>query len=193
MGSSKGTLACEHKRGCVAIPKNLLLGPGRARRGSGALVRSNGVRRCRPPRKCIPVQPIGAASPFSVWPSPGRLLVEQDGVADHIDHDGGEQIDRHHHHPVQHGQNARQDVTTGSCAEKDGAWVRPGVVKNSAKAARTDQIVVDFVSQPGHTVLDTTIVDTVSVKPGKSLAWSAKSTPGLTRVACVIRQVQVPT
>jgi hypothetical protein len=66
------------------------------------------------------------------------------------------------------------------------------VVKNSATTARTYQIVVDFVTQPGDTVLGTKIVTTASVNPGATQAWSATSTPGLTHVACVVRQVQAP-
>jgi hypothetical protein len=89
-------------------------------------------------------------------------------------------------------KNARQDVSTGTCTLSGGDWVLSGVVKNSATTARTYQIVVDFVSQPGDTVLDTQIVTTASVKPAASLSWSAKSTPGLKNVACVIRQVQAP-
>jgi hypothetical protein len=90
-------------------------------------------------------------------------------------------------------KNARQDVsTTGACTQVGGNWVLKGVVRNSATTARTYQIVVDFVTQPGDTVLDTQIVTTASVKPAAGLTWSAKSTPGLTNVACVIRQVQAP-
>ena len=90
-------------------------------------------------------------------------------------------------------RNARRDVTTtGSCREVKGQWVLSGVVKNSATTARTYQIVVDFVTQPGDTVLDTKIVTTPSVSPGAIRVWSATSTTGLTHVACVIRQVQAP-
>ena len=90
-------------------------------------------------------------------------------------------------------RNARGDVTTtGSCHQGKGEWVLGGVVKNSATTARTYQIVVDFVTQPGDTVLDTKIVTTPSVNPGAIRVWSATSTPGLTHVACVIRQVQAP-
>jgi hypothetical protein len=95
--------------------------------------------------------------------------------------------------PFSMAKNARQDVTTsGPCAAVGGIWVLSGTVKNSAKTARTYQIVVDFVTQPGNTVLDTKIINTTSVGSGASLAWSAKSVPGLTHVACVIRQVQAP-
>jgi len=95
--------------------------------------------------------------------------------------------------PFDMAKNARQDVTTTrSCTEVKGLWVLSGVVKNSATSARTYQIVVDFVTQPGDTVLGTKIVTTASVNPGATQAWSATSTPGLTHVACVIRQVQAP-
>jgi hypothetical protein len=83
-------------------------------------------------------------------------------------------------------------VTTAPSTQVGGLWVLNGVVKNSAGTARTYQIVVDFVTQPGNTVLDTKIVTTASVKPGASLPWSAKSVGGLKNVACVIRQVQAP-
>ena len=71
-------------------------------------------------------------------------------------------------------------------------WVLSGLVKNSASTARDYQIVVDFVTQPGDTVLDTKIINTTSVNPGATLAWSTRSAPGLAHVACVIRQVQAP-
>jgi hypothetical protein len=90
-------------------------------------------------------------------------------------------------------KNARQDVTTPSpCRQTNGLWVLSGTIKNSAQAARTYQIVVDFVSRTGNTVLDTKVITTNPVPAGSSLPWSAKSTPGLTNVACVIRQVQAP-
>jgi hypothetical protein len=94
--------------------------------------------------------------------------------------------------PFSMARNARQDVTAGSCKEAGGLWVLSGTVKNSAKTARTYQIVVDFVNPVGNTVFDTKIVTTPSVRPAQSLAWSTNSVPGLTHVACVIRQVQAP-
>ncbi len=95
--------------------------------------------------------------------------------------------------PFSMAKNARQDVTTdGACTQVNGSWVLKGSVKNSAKTARTFQIVVDFVTQPGDTVKDTKIVTTPSVAPGASRAWSATGAPGLSHLACVIRQVQAP-
>jgi len=95
--------------------------------------------------------------------------------------------------PFSLAKNARQDVnTTGTCKEVDGTWVLTGTVVNSAKAARTYQIVVDFVNPVGNTVMDTRIVTTPSVRPGATSTWSAKSVAGLAHVACVIHQVQAP-
>ena len=98
----------------------------------------------------------------------------------------------HHHHPLRPGQERRKDVTTTVRVEFGGLWVLNGEIKNSASVARTYQIVVDYVTDPGDTVLDTQILNTKSVKPGASLAWVTKSEPGLTHVSCVIRQVQAP-
>lgn len=95
--------------------------------------------------------------------------------------------------PFSLSRNARHDVTTtGPCTEVAGSWILHGNVTNSAKTTRNYQIVVDIVSQPGDTVLDTRIVVTPRVAPGDKVPWSATSAPGLTDVACVIRQVQSP-
>ena len=94
--------------------------------------------------------------------------------------------------PFNVARNARQEVTTRSCREVGGVWVLSGTVNNSAKTARSYQIVVDFVNQNGNTVEDTKILNTASVRPGATVAWSAKSVAGLTDVACVIRYVQSP-
>lgn len=89
-------------------------------------------------------------------------------------------------------RNARQDVTMGPCTKVGGAWNLTGTVDNSAHTARSYQIVVDFVDRTGNTVLDTKIVTTAKVRHGARVPWSARSTPGLADVACVIRQVQAP-
>ena len=95
--------------------------------------------------------------------------------------------------PFSLAKNARRDVATdGPCTEAGGLWVLHGMVTNSATVSRTYQIVVDFVSQPGDTVLDTKVVTTPRVSPGSKLQWSATSTSGLTSVGCLIRQVQAP-
>jgi hypothetical protein len=120
----------------------------------------------------------GAASPTSTTKAPATGVSAQSTVATTI--------------PFSIARNARQDVTAGSCKEVGGLWVLNGMVKNSAKTARTYQIVVDFVNPVGNTVFDTKIVTTRRVRPAQSLAWSTNSVPGLTHVACVIRQVQAP-
>jgi hypothetical protein len=95
--------------------------------------------------------------------------------------------------PYSPAKNARQDVTTsGPCTLTGTSWILSGTVKNSSRSARTYQIVVDFVTQPGFTVLDTKIVTTASVGPGASLPWDATGAAGHKNVACVIRQVQAP-
>jgi len=72
------------------------------------------------------------------------------------------------------------------------SWVLSGKVTNSSQSNRDYQIVVDFVTQPGDTVLDTKIVTTPNVNPGASLPWQATGAAGQKSVACVIRQVQAP-
>jgi hypothetical protein len=95
--------------------------------------------------------------------------------------------------PFSLAKNARQDVTTPSpCKDTKGGWVLSGTIRNSATTARTYQIVVDFVTTTGNTVLDTKVITTPPVRPGAVLPWSATSTPGLHHLACVIRQVQAP-
>jgi hypothetical protein len=95
--------------------------------------------------------------------------------------------------PFSIAKNARQDVTTPTpCRDTSSGWVLSGTIKNSAPSARTYQIVVDFVTTSGNTVLDTKVITTGPVRPGAVKNWSAESTAGLTGVACVIRQVQAP-
>lgn len=95
--------------------------------------------------------------------------------------------------PYSPAKNARRDVTTsGPCRMTGTSWEFAGSVTNSSSSARSYQIVVDFVTQPGDTVLDTTIVTTASVRPGGSLPWTTTGAAGQKDVACVIRQVQAP-
>lgn len=86
--------------------------------------------------------------------------------------------------------NARQDVSTTGCNQVDGSWVLDGSVTNSASKTRTFQIVVDFVTQPGDTVLDTQIVYVRNLAPKATKTWSATGAAGKTSVGCFIRQVQ---
>lgn len=93
--------------------------------------------------------------------------------------------------PYDPSKNARQDVTTtGPCDQVRGSWVLHGSVKNPTSSAHSYEIVVDFVTQPGDTVLDTKIVDTASIQPGHVAAWHTTGAAGQTNVACIIRQAQ---
>jgi hypothetical protein len=86
--------------------------------------------------------------------------------------------------------NARTDVTTLGCTPVLGAWELKGTVKNSAAKTRSYQIVVDWITQPGDTVLDTKIVTVSNVAPGASEPWNATGAAGQKNLACVVRQVQ---
>ncbi len=95
--------------------------------------------------------------------------------------------------PFSLAKNARHDVaTSGPCTLTGTSWILSGTVRNSSRSARNYQIVVDFVTQPGFTVLDTKIVTTAVVQPGASLPWDATGAAGKKNVACVVRQVQAP-
>jgi hypothetical protein len=86
--------------------------------------------------------------------------------------------------------NARLDVHPGTCKESGGSWVLRGTVTNSASSTRQYQIVVDFVTKPGGTVLATQEVTVPGVAPKQTKDWSASGAPGHSSVACLIRQVQ---
>jgi hypothetical protein len=96
--------------------------------------------------------------------------------------------------PYAASKNARADVTTdGACAKAGGAWVLQGAVRNSATFARSYQIVVDYVTVPGNTVIDTRIVTVPTLNPAASTTWSSSGAHGSAHVACIIRQVQFST
>ncbi len=85
--------------------------------------------------------------------------------------------------------NARKDVTTTGCTVVFGSWKLDGTVKNSFANTRNYQIVVDYITQPGDTVLDTKIVHVNNLAAGASQNWSATGAPGQKNLACVIRDV----
>jgi len=89
-------------------------------------------------------------------------------------------------------RNAHQDVTPlGACTQNQaGTWVQKGTVVNPQSAKTGFEIVVDFVTQPGSTVLDTQIVQVPPVAPKKTVTWQASWTYSGEHVACVIRQSQ---
>jgi hypothetical protein len=53
-----------------------------------------------------------------------------------------------------------------------GTWVLQGTVRNWPPKARSVQIVVGFVTQPGSTVLSSRVVDIAGFGPRASAHWS---------------------
>jgi hypothetical protein len=92
--------------------------------------------------------------------------------------------------PLDANKNARADVKTGTCAPESGTWVLNGTVKNPTSKPATFQIVVDFVTQKGFTVLSSSVVNVPNVAPGDTTSWSAKGAAGQSGVECLIRQAQ---
>jgi hypothetical protein len=68
--------------------------------------------------------------------------------------------------------------------------VLDGTVKNPSSAAKRFQIVVDFVSRAGSTVLATTILNVPPVAPGATASWAATGAKGKANVNCIIRLAQ---
>jgi hypothetical protein len=85
--------------------------------------------------------------------------------------------------------NARSDVATTGCIPVLGSWKLTGTIKSSFHNTRNYQIVVDYVTQPGDTVLDTKVVHVPNVAAGASANWSAVGAPGQKSPGCVIRDV----
>jgi hypothetical protein len=92
--------------------------------------------------------------------------------------------------PFDLADNARADVSPGPCTATSGGWVFHGTVKNPAPRPKRFQIVVDFVSHPGSTVLATTVLNFPSVAPHSTEAWSAVGAKGESGVSCVVRLAQ---
>jgi hypothetical protein len=64
-----------------------------------------------------------------------------------------------------------------------------GTVRNSATSSRTYSIVVDFITNPGDTVMATRIVKVGPLAPRKSANWSTPASGhGHANLNCVIRQ-----
>ena len=86
--------------------------------------------------------------------------------------------------------NARADVTSGHCTgNKTAGYVLQGMVRNSATSSRTYSIVVDFITNPGDTVMATRIVKVGPLAPRKSANWSTRASGhGHANLNCVIRQ-----
>jgi hypothetical protein len=71
-----------------------------------------------------------------------------------------------------------------------GQWIFTGTVTNKSATTTSFQLVIDFVTAKGETVLSTTEVDVTGVRSGASAAWSASGAKGKTGVLCYLRQAQ---
>ena len=92
--------------------------------------------------------------------------------------------------PFHLSHNARADLSLTPCTQSGGQWVLRGTVTNRASTSKSFQIVVDFVTNPGSTVLGTTVVNVAGVAPRSTAHWSAAGGRGKTGVACIVRQAQ---
>jgi hypothetical protein len=86
--------------------------------------------------------------------------------------------------------NARTDVTTKGCEMTGGSWVLKGTVTNPGPNANGFQIVVDFVTSKGYTVVSTTEIEIPTVGPKASTQWSAAGAKGKSGITCLVRQAQ---
>ncbi len=64
------------------------------------------------------------------------------------------------------------------------------MVRNPAKVHKAFQIVVDFVSQIGSTVVATTVLNVPAVAPGHVATWVAIGGKGKSDLNCVVRLAQ---
>ena len=94
--------------------------------------------------------------------------------------------------PVFHADhNARKAVTVRSClAHPAGSWTMAGSVSNQSGSTGKYTLVVDFVTVPGNTVVDTSVVHLNDVAPGASAHWQAEGGRANQRLACVLRYAQ---
>jgi hypothetical protein len=92
--------------------------------------------------------------------------------------------------PFRKAQDARSDVKTAGCVEASGAWTMSGSVKNPATTTTGFEIVIDFVTKPGSTVIGTSEVNVANVAPGATASWSATGARGKSEIACIVRLAQ---
>jgi hypothetical protein len=92
--------------------------------------------------------------------------------------------------PFNLAHNAHADVTQGQCTgNRSAGWVLHGTARNSATTARTYSIAVDFVTNPGGTVMATQVVNVGPVASHKTESWSTPPAgQGHAHLSCVIRQ-----
>jgi hypothetical protein len=92
--------------------------------------------------------------------------------------------------PFDPADNARSEVKIDSCARESGRWMARGTVKNGATSPKTFQLLVDFVSVPGSTILNSTAVTIQHVAARTTVPWSAGGGRGAQHTACLLRQAQ---
>ncbi len=92
--------------------------------------------------------------------------------------------------PFDLAHNARADVHADACRLASGSWLLKGTVTNPGTTATGFQIIVDFVSAKGDTVISTTEIDVPNVASKASADWSATGARGKPDVACLVRQAQ---
>jgi hypothetical protein len=91
-------------------------------------------------------------------------------------------------------KNARLDVSVlAACTRQaNGTWILRGTVINPDPVNPTGfSIVVDFVHEPGGTVLNTVIVRISPVEPKNTVTWHASWLYAGSGLACFVRQAQV--
>jgi len=92
--------------------------------------------------------------------------------------------------PYDPARNARHDVVAGACVDNGAkGWSLSGTVTNSSTTAHRYSIVVDFVTVPGDTVVDTKLASVTTVQPDATARWEVSgAAPGTKNLTCVIRQ-----
>jgi hypothetical protein len=96
--------------------------------------------------------------------------------------------------PYSPGANAREDVFSDlPCTSSNGAWTLSGTITNSKNVSRTYQLVVDFVTSTGGTVLFERVQTFPSVTPGQKINWHSSWQSNATSVACVLVSARAKT
>jgi len=89
--------------------------------------------------------------------------------------------------PYSSKNNARRDVVAVQpCTNVNSTWQFHGTVQNSRTVALKYQLVLDFVTSSGGTVLDEKIVNLNRVAPAQKVAWKVAGAHGQSGVSCVL-------
>lgn len=86
--------------------------------------------------------------------------------------------------------NARSDVAPGTCVAENGGWTYSGTVHNSKSVSRDYQIVIDYITVPGDTVMSTETLELNGVGAGQTVDWTSHGANGLSNINCVVRFAQ---